>query len=82
MSSTMEQNAVVRNLQVMTESTQRLSKELKSKYPDVEWKALNGFRNVLTHDYLGLNLKRVWEIISNDLPNFKGKISDIFKQFS
>ena len=53
LSSSLIQDAVMRNLQTMAESTQRLSEALKSARPEVDWKALAGFRNVLVHDYDG-----------------------------
>jgi uncharacterized protein with HEPN domain len=62
------QDAVLRNLQTLAESTQRISEHLKSLHPEVDWRAIAGFRNILVHDYLGINLHRVWEIISVHLP--------------
>ena len=46
------QDAVIRNLQVMAESSQRLSADIKKKYPEIPWKNISGFRNILVHDYL------------------------------
>lgn len=60
------QDAVLRNLQVLSESTQRLSADLKSAHPEVDWRGISGFRNVLVHDYLGINLIRVWEIVEGE----------------
>jgi uncharacterized protein with HEPN domain len=57
------QKATIRELQEIAESTQRLSAELKSAYLDVDWRGLSGFRNVLVHGYVELNLNKVWEII-------------------
>jgi len=68
---TKTQDAVLRNLHTLAESTQRLSAPLKARHPAVEWSAMAGFRNVLVHDYLGINLNRVWEIVESDLPDFK-----------
>ena len=62
------QDGILRNLQILTESSQRISSALKSRYPEVDWRGMSGFRNVLVHDYLGVNLYRVWAIISSDLP--------------
>ena len=76
------QDAVLRNLQTMTESTQRLSDTLKAAHPDVEWRRIIAFRNVLVHDYLGIDLERVWEIIQRDVPTFKGDISAMLGQSS
>ncbi|MBE9068808.1 DUF86 domain-containing protein [Leptolyngbya cf. ectocarpi LEGE 11479] len=53
MQSSLIQDAVIRRLQTMAESSQKLSPELKAQAPDINWRALSGFRNVLTHDYLG-----------------------------
>jgi uncharacterized protein with HEPN domain len=53
------QDAVLRNLQTMTESTQRLSDTLKAAHLDVEWRRIIAFHNVLVHDYLGIDLERV-----------------------
>ena len=68
------QDAVLRNLQTMAESTQRLSASLKSTAPDIKWNKIAGFRNVLTHDYLGIILERVWLTITDDLPPFEQQI--------
>ena len=62
------QDAVLRNLQTLAESTQRISGHLRALHPEVDWRAIAGFRNVLVHDYLGINLKRIWEIVSVHLP--------------
>lgn len=70
-SSHLIQDGVLRNLQVMSESTQHLSDALRSRHPDVEWKALAGFRNVLVHDYLGVDLESVYRAISEDMPKLK-----------
>ena len=65
------QDAVVRNLQVLAESSQHISDERKQSHPEVDWLALSGFRNVLVHDYLGVDYERVWNIIVNDLSPLK-----------
>ena len=72
---TKTQDAVLRNLHTLAESTQRLSAPLKARHPEVEWAAIAGFRNVLVHDYLGINLNRVWEIVENDLPDLKPHVA-------
>jgi len=71
------QDAVLRNLQILTESATRLSPDLKASCPEVDWKGVAGFRNVLVHDYLGINLRRVWEIVRLDLPALQAQIAAI-----
>ena len=74
MSSHTLQDAVVRNLQTMAESTQRLSDDLKEAHPEVEWYRIAAFRNVLVHDYLGIDIERIWEITQRDIPELKQAI--------
>lgn len=62
------QDAVVRNLQTLTESSQRLSDAIKATEPQVRWSALAGFRNVLVHAYLQVDLAVVWSVVEADLP--------------
>lgn len=62
------QDAVVRNLQVLSESSQRLADSIKTTYPDVAWREISGFRNILVHDYLGLDLDMIWSVIEVELP--------------
>jgi uncharacterized protein with HEPN domain len=73
------QDAVLRNLQVLAESSQRISLTLKEQHPDIDWRGLAGFRNVLVHDYLGVNIARIWHIVSVDLPTLKLAILSIHR---
>ena len=76
---TRTQDAVLRNLQTLAESTQRLSADLKAAHPEVDWRGISGLRNILVHDYLGINLVRVWEIVERDLPVLKGQIETLLR---
>jgi uncharacterized protein with HEPN domain len=73
------QDAVVRNLQVLAESSMRLSAELKESHPEVDWRMIAGFRNVVVHDYLGLNMRTEWAIVTRDLPELKRRITTMLK---
>ncbi len=66
--SPLVQDAVIRNLQTLTESSQRLSDAIKATEPDIRWRDLSGFRNIVVHGYLGLDLTIVWAIVERDLP--------------
>ncbi len=68
------QSAVLRELQTLAESTERLSEELKSRHPQIPWRNIAGFRNILVHGYLGIKLDRVWEIIKGDLTLLKTEL--------
>lgn len=68
------QSAVLRELQTLSESSQRISGSLKSSQPSVPWEYIAGFRNVVVHDYLGLELQRIWQIVTRDLPPLRTAI--------
>ncbi|TKJ35481.1 MAG: DUF86 domain-containing protein [Planctomycetes bacterium B3_Pla] len=74
------QDAVLRNLQTMAESTQRISEDLKETHPDVEWHRIAAFRNVLVHDYLGIDVERIWEIAQRDVPKLKQAVLAILEE--
>jgi len=60
----------------MSESTQRLSDNFKDKYKEIEWAKISGLRNILVHDYLGVDLETVWNIVATKLPQLKEVIKD------
>lgn len=73
------QDAVLRNLQTMAESTQRLSDDAKARHPEVEWHRVAAFRNVLVHNYLGIDVERIWEITERDVPQLRQTILHILQ---
>lgn len=75
------QDAVLRNLHTLAESSQRISNKLKEQSAQVDWRTLSAFRNVVVHDYLGISLEQIWDIVENDLPNLKKNISTILKNY-
>jgi len=71
------QDAVVRNLEIIGEATKRVSASIKEANPDVSWKPIAGMRDKLVHDYFGVNLQLVWDVVERDLPRLKVKISQL-----
>ena len=72
----MVRDAVLRNLQTLAESTQRLSSDLKARYAQIDWAGIAGFRNQLVHGYLGIDEQTIVEVIVNDLPPLKATVLD------
>lgn len=62
---------------IIREASNNLSKELKSKFSEVEWAQIVRMRNVFAHEYFGIDSSVVWEIIKNDIPELKEKIEHI-----
>ena len=77
---TLIQDAVLRNLHTLTESTQRISDSLKAAHLDVQWRQIAQFRNVVVHGYLGIDLARVWDIVQHDLPALKHHAAAILRE--
>jgi len=77
MQTKMIQDAVIRNFEIIGEATKRLSPDLRSKYADIPWQQMAGLRDVLIHDYLKVNLNLVWQIIEQNLPELKQKVTEI-----
>ena len=67
--SQLVQDAVLRNLQMLAESTQRLSAPLKATEQNIPWREIAGFRNVLAHDYLGLDMEAAWVVVERELDD-------------
>jgi uncharacterized protein with HEPN domain len=79
MKTMMIQDAVIRNFEVMGEATKRLSPEIRETYPQIQWQQIAGFRDVLIHDYLKVNLRRVWGVIERDLPPLKTVVREMLE---
>jgi uncharacterized protein with HEPN domain len=72
-----EQDAIIRNLEIIGEASVNISSGLKEKYPDVAWKEMRGMRNFVTHQYFGVELSDIWNTVINDIPVLKKQIQDI-----
>lgn len=70
-------DAVVRNLEIIGEAANRLPDEFKGKHPEVEWHKVVGLRNRIIHDYFGIDLEIIWQIIHRDLPALRQTLSKI-----
>ncbi len=70
-------DAVVRNLEIIGEAANRLPEEFKGKHPQVEWRKVVGLRNRIIHDYFGIDLKIIWQIIHADLLKLRRTLSGI-----
>ena len=65
------QDAVIRELEVVGEAVKRLSDGLKEETKDVPWRDIGDMRNVLIHEYFGVDLEIVWETLQSDIPQLK-----------
>lgn len=71
---------IVHHVQIIGEASRALSQELRQKYSRVPWSAIVGMRNILVHDYFGIDLDEVWSVAARDLPALKGEVESILAQ--
>ena len=74
------QDAVIRRLEVMGEAVKHIPDDFRSRYADVPWKKLAGLRDILVHEYFGIKMLRVWQMVRVDLPVLKQAIKAIRDQ--
>ncbi len=73
------QDGVIRQLEIIGEASRNLSDEFRAQHSDLPWQQIIGLRNRLIHAYFDVNLGIVWDIIQNDIPSLKSKISDLIE---
>lgn len=73
-------DGVARNLEIIGEAAKNIPHLVKEKYPDIEWKKIAGLRDILAHEYFGVDLEVLWDIIKKKLPDLKKKVSLIAKR--
>lgn len=71
------QTWVVHHLQIIGEASSNLSAAFREKYLDIKWPEVIAMRNLLVHEYFGINLDEIWATVINDLPKLGKKISQI-----
>ncbi|MFB2881026.1 DUF86 domain-containing protein [Floridanema aerugineum] len=80
--SVLIQDAVIRNFEVIGEAVKQLSVELRQNHPEVPWRRIAGFRDVLIHNYLGIDLDEVWNVVELNLPELKERILLILQELT
>ncbi|MBF7081721.1 DUF86 domain-containing protein [Desulfallas sp. Bu1-1] len=72
------QDGVVRNLEIIGEAVKKIPDNIKRRKPDIEWKKIAGLRDILIHDYFGVDVVIVWDIIKNKIPVLKKNILALY----
>ncbi len=73
-------SAVIREFEIIGEAVDKLPDDVKQKYRDVEWQDIKDFRNLLTHEYFGVDLEILWKVIQDDLPGLMKIVNEIMQE--
>lgn len=71
----MIQDAVIRNFEVMGEAAKRVPEIFRQKHPEIPWRSLSAFRDVLIHNYEGVDVGKVWQVVEREMPGLKKGIA-------
>jgi uncharacterized protein with HEPN domain len=74
------QSAVIHQLEIIGEAVSHIAPSLRQEFPEVNWKDISGMRNILIHEYFGVDVELVWDTIQIDLPNLKSVIEELLKK--
>jgi len=72
-------DAVVRNLEIIGEASKSIPDNIKAAHPEVPWHRMSGLRNVLAHEYFGIDLGIIWKIVKDNLPEVIPHLKEILK---
>lgn len=75
----MRYSAVIREFEIIGEAVGKLSDELKGGYPEIPWQDVKDFRNLLAHEYFGVDLEIIWNTIRDDLPQLMKAIQKMIR---
>ncbi|MBU4310707.1 DUF86 domain-containing protein [bacterium] len=75
--STQIQDAIIRRIEIIGEAVKNIPGDIKDKYPDIPWKQIAGMRDILIHEYFGIDIELTWEVAKEEIFELKKKILSV-----
>ena len=72
--------ACIKQIEIIGEASNHVTKETQLRFEDIEWRKIIGLRNIVIHEYFGIDFEVIWSIIKSDIPDLKAKIENILNQ--
>lgn len=76
------QFALIRVIEIIGEASKKIPSDIKDQSQEIPWREISGMRDLLIHDYFGVNIQVVWETAKNDLPELKEKIQKLIQDYN
>lgn len=69
-------HAVLRNLEIIGEAAKHISENMREKFPAVEWRKITAFRDIVAHEYFGIDENILWDVVANKVPVLREQLKD------
>jgi uncharacterized protein with HEPN domain len=73
-------DAIIRNFEIIGEASKNIPADIQEKYPEIPWRKMYGLRNLIAHEYFGIDYEMIWEIAKNNLPGNRIDLQKIIKK--
>ncbi|MCD6527771.1 MAG: DUF86 domain-containing protein [Desulfuromonas sp.] len=70
-------DAVIRNLEIIGEASNHIPQAIQNAYSDIPWEQMRGMRNLLIHEYFGVDIEIIWKTVVNDLPGLRKQLENV-----
>ncbi len=73
-------DAIIRNFEIIGEASKNIPADVQKKYPEIPWKKMYGLRNLISHEYFGIDYEMIWEIAKNNLPQNRVDLIEVIRE--